>query len=417
MNSLFSKSTFALINLVALAVCCSTMSAKAETGNLPDIATTASAAAQNIDQISEPAATSAVKPDAETTASNTKIDSISWSALTVAAEPAASAPAANSQASVAAPAESTAATSEIAGTATAPNTSEIAGTATAPNTSIAGTATAPNTSIAGTATAPNTSESAGTATAPNTSIAAETEKSEETAKIADNRVETQQNSPIAQKSDRPTSIIGDRPNSELTAAKEEKQVKTAQEVLSNPVSTSASALTNQLKLAEQPATASEKPQILAQPGGSTIRPGRTTRSGPSYIGIGGNIGFGGDSALGDTSFAIISKIGLTNNFSVRPSVLFRDNLTVLVPVTYDFVSKEAVEVSDDFVITAAPYLGAGVALSTGHNGHFGFLISGGVDVPLSTNFTATAGLNIGFLNGTDVGLLLGVGYTFPNLIR
>jgi hypothetical protein len=417
MNSLFSKSTFALINLVALAVCCSTMSAKAETGNLPDIATTASAAAQNIDQISEPAATSAVKPDAETTASNTKIDSISWSALTVAAEPAASAPAANSQASVAAPAESTAATSEIAGTATAPNTSEIAGTATAPNTSIAGTATAPNTSIAGTATAPNTSESAGTATAPNTSIAAETEKSEETAKIADNRVETQQNSPIAQKSDRPTSIIGDRPNSELTAAKEEKQVKTAQEVLSNPVSTSASALTNQLKLAEQPATASEKPQILAQPGGSTIRPGRTTRSGPSYIGIGGNIGFGGDSALGDTSFAIISKIGLTNNFSVRPSVLFRNNLTVLVPVTYDFVSKEAVEVSDDFVITAAPYLGAGVALSTGHNGHFGFLISGGVDVPLSTNFTATAGLNIGFLNGTDVGLLLGVGYTFPNLIR
>jgi hypothetical protein len=417
MNSLFSKSTFALINLVALAVCCSTMSAKAETGNLPDIATTASAAAQNIDQISEPAATSAVKPDAETTASNTKIDSISWSALTVAAEPAASAPAANSQASVAAPAESTAATSEIAGTATAPNTSEIAGTATAPNTSIAGTATAPNTSIAGTATAPNTSEIAGTATAPNTSIAAETEKSEETAKIADNRVETQQNSPIAQKSDRPTSIIGDRPNSELTAAKEEKQVKTAQEVLSNPVSTSASALTNQLKLAEQPATASEKPQILAQPGGSTIRPGRTTRSGPSYIGIGGNIGFGGDSALGDTSFAIISKIGLTNNFSVRPSVLFRDNLTVLVPVTYDFVSKEAVEVSDDFVITAAPYLGAGVALSTGHNGHFGFLISGGVDVPLSTNFTATAGLNIGFLNGTDVGLLLGVGYTFPNLIR
>ncbi|MEO6861792.1 MAG: hypothetical protein ABI180_09700 [Microcoleus sp.] len=406
MNSLFSKSTFALINLVALAVCCSTMSAKAETGNLPDIATTASAAAQNIDQISEPAATSAVKPDAETTASNTKIDSISWSALTVAAEPAASAPAANSQASVAAPAESTAATSEIAGTATAPNTSEIAGTA-----------TAPNTSIAGTATAPNTSESAGTATAPNTSIAAETEKSEETAKIADNRVETQQNSPIAQKSDRPTSIIGDRPNSELTAAKEEKQVKTAQEVLSNPVSTSASALTNQLKLAEQPATASEKPQILAQPGGSTIRPGRTTRSGPSYIGIGGNIGFGGDSALGDTSFAIISKIGLTNNFSVRPSVLFRDNLTVLVPVTYDFVSKEAVEVSDDFVITAAPYLGAGVALSTGDNGHFGFLISGGVDVPLSTNFTATAGLNIGFLNGTDVGLLLGVGYTFPNLIR
>ena len=55
------------------------MSAKAETGNLPDVATTATIAAQNIDQISEPTATSAVKPDAETTASNKKIDSISWS--------------------------------------------------------------------------------------------------------------------------------------------------------------------------------------------------------------------------------------------------------------------------------------------------------------------------------------------------
>ena len=347
MKSLFSKSAFALINLVALAVCSTTLSAQAETGNLPDVATTTTLAAQNIDQISEPAATPAVKADAETTASNTKVDSISSSIeLTEAAEPAA-----NLAASVATPIESAAATSEIA----------------------------------------------------------KTEKSEEAAKIADNNVLTQPNSPIAEKLD-PN-------NSELTAAKEEKEVKTAQEVLSNPVSTSASSLTNQPKLAQKPATISEKPQILAQPAGTTVRPGRTTRSGPSYIGIGGNLGFGGDTALGDGSFAIISKIGLTNNFSVRPTVLFRDNVTVLVPVTYDFVSQNAVEVSDDFVITAAPYAGAGVAFSTGDNSNFGFLISGGVDVPISSNFTATAGLNIGFLDGAEVGLLLGVGYTFPNVVR
>ncbi len=351
MKSLFSKSAVALINLVALAVCCTTLSAKAETGNLPDVATTTTIAAQNVDQISEPAATSAVKADAETTASNTKVDSISSIALTAATEPAASTPAANLAASVATPSESAAATSQIA----------------------------------------------------------ETENSQETAKIADNSVLTQSNSLIAEKLD--------RPNSELTAAKEEKEVKTAQEVLSNPVSTSASALTNQPKLAQKPATVSEKPQILAQPAGTTVRPGRTTRSGPSYIGIGGNLGFGGDTALGDGSFAIISKIGLTNNFSVRPTVLFRDNVTVLVPVTYDFVSQNAVEVSDDFVITAAPYAGAGVAFSTGDNSNFGFLISGGVDVPISRNFTATAGLNIGFLDGAEVGLLLGVGYTFPNIAR
>ncbi|MEG4441527.1 hypothetical protein QUB47_10645 [Microcoleus sp. AT9_B5] len=369
MNSLFSKSTFALINLAALAVCCSTLSAKAETGNLPDVGTTATIAAQNIDQISEPAATSAVKPDAETTASNKKIDSISWSELTEAAQPAASEPAANLQVSIAAPEKSEAAKSEIAETETAQNTS----------------------------------------------IAAETQKSEETAKIADNSVKVESTVETAKKNDRPTSIVAESNNLEVTATKQEKEVQTAQELLSNPVSTSASALTNQPKVAEKPATASEATEKVAQ--GSPIRPGRATRSGPSYIGIGGNLGFGGDTALGDGSFAIISKIGLTNNFSVRPTVLFRDNVTVLVPVTYDFVSQEAVEVSDDFVITAAPYAGVGVAFSTGDNSNFGFLISGGVDVPLSTNFTATAGLNVGFLDGAEVGLLVGVGYTFPNVVR
>ncbi len=378
MNNLFSRSTFALVNLAALAVCCSALSVQAETGNLPDTTTTASLPSQHVPELSEPAATSAVKTDAEKTASNKQIDSISSlaldaglkSELAATEQPAALQPVANSQASVVAPEKSDLANSEIAATENKENTS----------------------------------------------IAAETKNSEPAANLTDNSVKVQANAEIATKSDRPTSTVA-RDNSELTAANAQKEVKTAAEVLSNPVSTSASALTNQPQLAEKPATVSQKPEILAQPGGTTIRPGRATRSGPSYIGIGGNLGFGGDSALGDTSFAIISKIGLTSNFSVRPSVLFRDNVTVLLPVTYDFVSQDAVEISDDFVITAAPYAGAGVALSTGDNGHFGFLISGGVDVPLSSNFTATAGLNIGFLNGTEVGLLLGVGYTFPNLIR
>ena len=370
MKSLFSKSAFALINLAALAVCCSTLSAKAETGHLPDVATTATTATQNIDQISDHAATSAVEPDAETTASNTKNDSISWSELTEAtAEPAASEPAANLQVSIDAPEKSEAATSEIAGTETEQNTS----------------------------------------------IVAETQKSEETAKIADNGVKEQSTTETTKKSDRPTSIVPDGNNSEPTATKEHQEIKTAQELLSNPVSTSASALTNKPKVAQQPATVSEQTKKVAQ--GTSIRPGRATRSGPSYIGIGGNLGFGGDSALGDGSFAIVSKIGLTNNLSVRPTVLFRDDLAFLVPVTYDFVSQNAVEVSEDFVITAAPYVGAGVTVSTGDDGTLGFLISGGVDVPLSRNFTATAGLNVGFVDGAEVGLLVGVGYTFPNIAR
>jgi hypothetical protein len=367
-NNLFSRSTFALVNLAALAVCCSTLSVKAETGNLPDTATSASLPSQNLPELSEPVATVAVKTDAVTTASNKEIDSISSLQLDEGVKSELVPETATSESPT-----------NVEASAMAPATSDVA------NSEIPATENLENTSIS----------------------AAETKDSEPAATIADNSAKVQPTAENATKGDG---------TSELTAVNADKEVKTAKEVLSDPVSTSASALT------KEPTTAKEKPEIasaatqkVAQE--NQVRPGRSTRSGPSYIGIGGNLGFGGDTALGDTSFAIISKIGLTNNFSVRPSVLFRDNLTVLVPVTYDFGSGNAVEVSDDFVITAAPYAGAGVAFSTGDNSNFGFLISGGVDVPLSRNFTATAGLNIGFLDGTEVGLLLGVGYTFPNIAR
>jgi hypothetical protein len=56
-----------------------------------------------------------------------------------------------------------------------------------------------------------------------------------------------------------------------------------------------------------------------------LSPGRATRRGSSYIGVGGNIGLGGNTTLSEGSFAVISKIGLSNNFSVRPSALIGDN--------------------------------------------------------------------------------------------
>ena len=42
----------------------------------------------------------------------------------------------------------------------------------------------------------------------------------------------------------------------------------------------------------------------------------------------------------------------------------------------------------------------------------GFLVTGGFDVPISPQFTATAGVNAGFLDKTNVELLLGIGYNF-----
>lgn len=140
--------------------------------------------------------------------------------------------------------------------------------------------------------------------------------------------------------------------------------------------------------------------------------GRPTRGGRSYIGVAANIGFSGsDSALGDGNFAVISKVGVTNTLSVRPSVVLGDNTTILVPITYDFNFQQ---VADPFSepLPIAPYIGAGAAFKTGDDSEIGLLISGGIDVPLTSQFTATAAVNAGFFNTTDIGLLLGVGYNF-----
>lgn len=144
-----------------------------------------------------------------------------------------------------------------------------------------------------------------------------------------------------------------------------------------------------------------------------IDPGRPTRGVSSYIGVAGNIGLGGDSALGDTNFTVISKIGLTNTFSARPSVVIGDDPVVLVPLTYDLTPRTADAFEDTLAI--APFVGAGVAIETSEDADIGLLLTGGVDLPLSRNFTANATVNAAFLSETDVGLVLGVGYNFNGL--
>lgn len=137
-----------------------------------------------------------------------------------------------------------------------------------------------------------------------------------------------------------------------------------------------------------------------------------TRAGQSYVGAGYNIGFG-DSGLGDSAFAINGKIGLTNTISVRPAAILGDDVAFLIPVTYDFNVRQ--EDPFDTSFPFAPYAGGGVVVSTGDDENIGFVLTGGLDVPLNESFTANAGLNVGFIEeDTDVGLLLGVGYTFPN---
>ncbi|MDZ8085526.1 MAG: fasciclin domain-containing protein [Nostoc sp. DedQUE12b] len=156
---------------------------------------------------------------------------------------------------------------------------------------------------------------------------------------------------------------------------------------------------------------------LNQPPGSTdgtpdVTAGRATRGGRSYIGGGGNIGLSGnDTALSDSNFAVISKVGLTNYLSVRPSVIFGDDTIFLVPLTLDFSPRTAGSVGErSFAIS--PFIGAGVAIEANLDTDIGLLLTGGVDLPVGSRFTVTGSVNASFLDDTDVGLLLGVGYNF-----
>ncbi|MCC5642299.1 hypothetical protein LC607_04900 [Nostoc sp. CHAB 5824] len=174
------------------------------------------------------------------------------------------------------------------------------------------------------------------------------------------------------------------------------------------VATSSTTLTSEFVQPTSETTVQPSTTKVAQ---SDIDLGRTTSGGSSYIGVAANIGLsGGDSSLGDGNFAVVSKIGLTNSISVRPSAVFGDNTTVLLPITYDFTFQSADAFSEPLAI--APYVGVGAAYKTGDDSQLAFLVSGGIDVPLTPQFTATAAVNAGFFDETDIGLLLGVGYNF-----
>lgn len=145
---------------------------------------------------------------------------------------------------------------------------------------------------------------------------------------------------------------------------------------------------------------------------ANIEPTTPSRGGKYYLGVGGNIGLaGGDSSISDGNFAIVSKVGLTKNLSVRPSAILGDRTVFLVPLTYDFTLPQAADPFSE-PLPIAPYLGVGAAIKTGDNSKVAVLVSGGVDMPLNSQFTATASVNAGFFDKTDIGLLFGVGYNF-----
>lgn len=167
---------------------------------------------------------------------------------------------------------------------------------------------------------------------------------------------------------------------------------------------------------QYPQTNTQEQQANLQPSNTSnvaqadIDFGGSTRGGSSYIGVAGNIGLGGDSALGDGNFMVISKVGLTDILSVRPSLVLGNDTVILAPITYDFSFDNSDPFSDALPFT--PYVGAGLAYQTGDDSELTFLVSGGVDVPITNNLTATATVNAAFFDETDLGLAVGVGYNF-----
>lgn len=171
------------------------------------------------------------------------------------------------------------------------------------------------------------------------------------------------------------------------------------------VSTSSAALSSE---ALQQNPTKQPDRNLAQ---ADIGVGRSTRGGSSYLGIGANIGLAGESsAVGDGNFVVISKVGITRSLSVRPSAVLGGDTVFLIPLTYDFSLNAADPFTEPLPIS--PYVGGGAAISTGDDSETALLITGGVDLPLNSQFTANAAVNAAFFDDTDIGLVIGVGYNF-----
>jgi hypothetical protein len=163
------------------------------------------------------------------------------------------------------------------------------------------------------------------------------------------------------------------------------------------------------------APSSAEPQFPSgeqvKPNPSTVDPGRRTRSGSSYVGVGANVGGFGNTSVGSPGLMLYSKVGLTRYFSVRPAVVtdFSNDATFILPVTFDLAPIRLGSVGSN-AISVAPYIGGGATVTT--NGDARALLTGGVDVPINSRFTATLGLNTTFGDDVDLGGFIGVGYNF-----
>lgn len=149
--------------------------------------------------------------------------------------------------------------------------------------------------------------------------------------------------------------------------------------------------------------------VVAQPASPAENVGYQNNG---YIGIGSAIGLGGNtSALGTGGVAILTKVKFSDSFSLHDAtILFGDRAaTSMVIVTADFPIR-----NDAGQTIFSPFIGGGAMLRYNQGLSISPAISGGVDIPVSKNFTGTVRVNAGFPANSqaDVGILAGIGYNF-----
>ncbi len=142
---------------------------------------------------------------------------------------------------------------------------------------------------------------------------------------------------------------------------------------------------------------------------------RLRASSPDFIGIGADIG-----TTDDVSFAVMSKLSISPQFAVRPSVLVGDGFAILAPVTYEFTRYNTEVDTDAQRIQIRPYAGLGASyVDSDDDSNLGMMVAAGVDVPISRQFTVNAQVNYAgiFSDSDNFGATVGLGYNFGNLIR
>ncbi len=136
------------------------------------------------------------------------------------------------------------------------------------------------------------------------------------------------------------------------------------------------------------------------------RRGRRGRDGTAsdFVGLGLSLGTGdGDGALEELGLVAISKLSVTPQLAVRPTVVFNDSVAVLAPVTYNFESP--VEL---FNANLFPYVGGGIAINATED-DIAPLVSAGVDVPFSERLTLNGQGNVTLADDITLNFMVGLG--------